>query len=70
MNQEEKFNRLTCAQALRNDLRGSSVRAAAFTRVAGIIDFVLRLGSTTILILPEYLALEMMSTPGNSHAIP
>lgn len=63
MTQAEKFQRLTCTQAIRNDLRASSIRAAAFTWSAGVADFVLRLGSTAILarlILPEYFGLVMM----------
>jgi|ERR1039458_2102361 O-antigen/teichoic acid export membrane protein len=63
MNKAEKFRRLTCTQELRKDLRGSSVRAAAFTWAAGAVDFVLRIGSTAILarlILPEQFELVMM----------
>jgi O-antigen/teichoic acid export membrane protein len=65
MNQAEKFKRLTCTEAIRNDLRASSVRAAAFTGAAGAADFILRIGSTAILarlILPEHFGLVMMVT--------
>src|ERR1039458_3852212 len=65
MNKAEKFRRLTCTQELRKDLRGSSVRAAAFTWAAGAVDFVLRIGSTAVLarlILPEQFGLVMMVT--------
>ena len=65
MNQAEKFRRLVCTEAIRNDLRSSSVRAAGFTWAAGAADFVLRVGSTAILarlILPEYFGLVMMVT--------
>jgi O-antigen/teichoic acid export membrane protein len=63
MNRAEKFKRLTCTAAIRNDLRSSSVRAAGFTWVAGVADFVLRIGSTAILarlVLPEQFGLVMM----------
>lgn len=65
MNKAERFRRLTCTQELRKDLRGSSVRAAAFTWAAGTVDFVLRIGSTAVLarlILPEQFGLVMMVT--------
>jgi O-antigen/teichoic acid export membrane protein len=63
MNHAEKFKRLTCTAAIRSDLRSSSVRAAGFTWVAGVADFVLRIGSTAILarlVLPEQFGLVMM----------
>ena len=63
MNQAEKFKRLSCTQAIRNDLRTSSVRAAGFTWAAGAADFVLRIGSTAVLarlVLPEQFGLVMM----------
>ena len=63
MNQAEKFKRLACTEAIRNDLRASSVRAAGFMWAAGAADFVLRIGSIAILarlILPEYFGLVMM----------
>src|SRR5215468_4800656 len=63
MNKAAKFNRLVCTQAIRKDLRSSSVRAAGFTWAAGTVDFILRLGSTAILarlILPEQFGLVMM----------
>ena len=65
MNQTEKFKQLTCTEAIRSDLRSSSVRAAGFTWAAGAADFVLRIGSTAILarlILPEQFGLVMMVT--------
>ncbi|MEI6390566.1 MAG: lipopolysaccharide biosynthesis protein [Verrucomicrobiota bacterium] len=65
MNKAERFRRLTCTQELRKDLRGSSVRAAAFTWAAGAVDFLLRIGSTAILarlVLPEQFGLVMMVT--------
>jgi len=65
MNHAEKFNRLICTEAIRKDLRASSVRAAGFTWVAGTIDFLLRIGSTAILarlVLPEQFGLVMMVT--------
>lgn len=65
MNQVERFQRLTCTQAVRSDLRGKSVRAFSASWAAGAVDFVLRLGSTAILariILPEYFGLVMMAT--------
>ena len=63
MNQSEKFRRLFCTEAIRKDLRTSSVRAAGFTWAAGTADFVLRIGSTAILarlLLPEQFGLIMM----------
>lgn len=63
MNQAEKFKGLICTEALRNDLRSSSVRAAGFTWAAGAADFALRIGSTAILarlVLPEQFGLVMM----------
>src|SRR5260370_21355940 len=63
MNQADKFKRLSCTEAIRNDLRSSSVRAAGFTWVAGAVDFVLRIGSTAILarlVLPEQFGLVML----------
>lgn len=71
MNSADSFKRLTCTNAIRNDLRGSSVRAAAFTWSAGAAEFILRLGSTAILarlILPEYFGLVMMVTAVTSVA--
>jgi len=65
MNQAEKFNRLICTDAIRKDLRSSSVRAAGFTWAAGLADFVLRISSTAILarlILPQQFGLIMMVT--------
>jgi O-antigen/teichoic acid export membrane protein len=58
-----RFEALTSTTALRNDLRGRSVRAAAFTWTAGVGDFALRFGSTAILarlVLPEHFGLVMM----------
>lgn len=63
MSQAEKFKRLICTEAIRKDLRSSSVRAAGFTWAAGTADFVLRIGSTAILarlLLPEQFGLVMM----------
>src|SRR5262249_12906853 len=63
MSQAEKFKRLICTEAIRKDLRSSSVRAAGFTWAAGTADFILRIGSTAILarlILPEQFGLVMM----------
>ena len=63
MNQAEKFQRLTCTQAIRNDLRARSVRAAAATWAGGAMEFILRFGSTAVLarlILPEHFGLVMM----------
>jgi len=63
MNQVENFKRLTCTEAIRNDLRSSSVRAAGFTWAAGAADFAFRIGSTAILarlVLPEQFGLVMM----------
>ena len=71
MNQAERFRQLTCTHAVRDDLRGKSVRAAAFTWVAGVGDFVLRIGSTALLarlILPEHFGLVMMVTAVTSIA--
>jgi len=65
MDQAKKFERLLCTQAIRNDLRRSSVRAAAFTGLASGGDFIIRIGSTAILarlLLPEYFGLVMMVT--------
>ena len=65
MNNAERFRQLTCTQRLKGDLKRSSVRAAAFTWLAGAADFVLRIGSTAILarlVLPEYFGLVMMVT--------
>jgi O-antigen/teichoic acid export membrane protein len=65
MNPSEKFRRLVCTDAIRRDLRSKSVRAAGFTWVAGIADFVLRIGSTAVLarlILPQQFGLVMMVT--------
>lgn len=65
MNKAEKFKHLTCTEAIRKDLRSSSVRAAGFTWAAGTIDFALRFGSTAILarlVLPEHFGLVMMVT--------
>ena len=63
MNRAAKFNRLVCTEAIRKDLRSSSVRAAGFTWAAGTADFILRIGSTAILarlILPQQFGLVMM----------
>ena len=63
MNHAEKFKGLICTEAIRNDLRSSSVRAAGFTWAAGAADFALRIGSTAILarlVLPEQFGLVMM----------
>src|SRR6476619_7025292 len=63
MNRSEKFRRLFCTEAIRKDLRTSSVRAAGFTWAAGTADFVLRIGSTAVLarlVLPEQFGLVMM----------
>ena len=65
MNQAEKFRQLTSTDRIRTDLRGSSVRAAAYTGAAGLGDFVIRIGSTAVLarlILPEHFGLVMMVT--------
>lgn len=65
MNQAERFKRLTCTEAIRKDLRSSSVRAAGFTWAAGAVDFVLRIGSMAVLarlIVPEHFGLVMMVT--------
>ena len=65
MNKAEKFKRLACTEGIRGDLRGSSVRAATFTWVASLGDFVVRLGSTAILarlVLPTDFGLFMMVT--------
>ncbi len=65
MTREEKFRQLTCTQKIRADLRGSSIRAAAFTGAAGAIDFIIRIGSTAVLarlLLPEHFGLVMMVT--------
>jgi len=63
MNQAEEFKGLICTQAIRNELRSSSVRVTGFTWAAGVADFVLRIGSTAILarlVLPEQFGLVMM----------
>jgi O-antigen/teichoic acid export membrane protein len=65
MTQSERFQKLTCTQAVRKDLRASSVRAAAFTLLSGAGDFALRIVSTAILarlVLPEQFGLVMMVT--------
>jgi O-antigen/teichoic acid export membrane protein len=65
MDKAEKFRRLTCTQSVRADLRGTSVRAAAFTGVASAGDFLIRIGSTAVLarlIVPEHFGLVMMVT--------
>lgn len=65
MNKAEKFKQLTCTQKVRADLRGSSVRAATFIGAVGVIEFIIRIGSTAILarlVLPEHFGLVMMVT--------
>lgn len=65
MSKAEKFDRLVCTDAIRNDLRSRSVRAAGLTWAAGIADFVLRIGSTAILarlIMPQQFGVVMMVT--------
>lgn len=62
---EKTFQQLVCDQAVREDLRGKSVKAAALTGSAGMVDFAVRLGSTAILarlVLPEHFGLIMMVT--------
>ena len=71
MNQAAKFEQLLCTRAIRDDLRRSSIRAAGFTGIAGVIDFVIRMGSTAVLarlILPEHFGLVMMVTAVTSIA--
>ncbi len=63
MNRAEQFERRICNQAVRQDLRGKSVRAAMFTGVSFAGDFILRIGSGAILarlVLPEHFGLVMM----------
>src|SRR5436190_21771044 len=65
MDKAEKFRRLTCTQSVRADLRGTSVRAAAFSGVASAGDFLIRIGSTAVvarLTVPEHFGLVMMVT--------
>jgi PST family polysaccharide transporter len=65
LNQAENFKRLTCTEAVRQDLRGKSVRAALFTGAASAGDFVIRIVSTAFLarlVLPEHFGLVMMVT--------
>jgi PST family polysaccharide transporter len=65
MNQADKFKRLVCTEAIRKDLRSSSVRAAGFNCLAGSVDFMLRIGSTAVLarlVLPQQFGLVMMVT--------
>src|SRR5215467_3526079 len=65
MNEVERFKRLICTEAIRRDLRSSSVRAAGFNWLAGSADFMLRIGSTAILarlVLPQQFGLVMMVT--------
>src|SRR5947209_14282676 len=63
MSASERFKVLSCTESIRTDLRGSSVRAAAFTGAAAAGDFAIRIGSTAVLarlILPEHFGLVMM----------
>jgi O-antigen/teichoic acid export membrane protein len=65
MTKAERFEKLTCTKSLRADLRGNSIRAAAFTGISAICDFTVRLGSTAVLarlVLPEQFGLVMMVT--------
>lgn len=63
MDKEETFQRLVCTAAVQADLRGSSVRSAAYTAAAGLVSFFCRIGSTMILarlVLPEHFGLLAM----------
>src|SRR5882724_9588566 len=65
MTKAEKFKQLTCTQNVRENLRTSSVRAAALIGAAGAFEFVLRIVSTALLtrlLLPEQFGLVMMVT--------
>jgi PST family polysaccharide transporter len=65
MTQAEEFERRICNQALRQDLRVKSVRAAIFSGTGSAGDFVIRIVSTAVLarlVLPEHFGLVMMVT--------
>jgi PST family polysaccharide transporter len=63
VDKEAKFQQLVCTAAVQADLRGSSVRSAAYTAAAGLVSFFCRIGSTMILarlVLPEHFGLLAM----------
>lgn len=65
MTKAERFQKLACTRNVRTDLRGRSVRAAAFTGSSSAIDFCVRIVSTAALarlISPEHFGLVMMVT--------
>ena len=63
MTKDEQFDRLASRVEMLGDLRGGSVRSAAYTTMAGIGSFVIRIGSTMVLarlVLPEHFGLLAM----------
>jgi PST family polysaccharide transporter len=64
MHHRQRFALLTSTQRINEDLRASSIRAAAFTWAVGGADFVFRLAATAVLarlIVPEHFGLVMMT---------
>ena len=63
MSTDEQFDRLASSSTALADLKGNSVRSAAYTAAASIASFVIRIGSTMVLarlVLPEHFGLLAM----------
>ena len=63
MSTDEQFDRLASSSTALEDLKGNSVRSAAYTAAASIASFVIRIGSTMVLarlVLPEHFGLLAM----------
>jgi O-antigen/teichoic acid export membrane protein len=63
MTPNEEFERWAGKEAMRSDLRGRSVRSTGYTAAAGIISFLIRMGSTMVLarlVIPEHFGLLAM----------
>jgi O-antigen/teichoic acid export membrane protein len=63
MTPDEKFERWAQTGAMRSDLRGRSVRSTGYTAAAGMLSFVIRIGSTMVLarlVVPEHFGLLAM----------
>ena len=60
---EQRFSQLVNVEAIRQDLRQKSVRGAVLSALTGMVDFVVRIGSTAVLarlLIPEHFGLVMM----------
>lgn len=69
MTKAQRFEKLTSTAELKRDLRGRSVRAAAFSGASTAFDLAIRIGSTAVLarlVLPQHFGLVMMVSAATS----